>query len=126
VQLGADVGIVVGEPVVVNVVATVPVDVVDAAIVVSVRTVPVVVATEPPLVIVNVDSTGILVTVEVTTMVSKVVKGTVIVWVDVVVGDVELGVCPDVFVGTNVEELTLGMLVAKGCDVGFPPVSKVV
>ena len=125
-QLGADVGIVVGEPVVVNVVATVPVDVVDAAIVVSVRTVPVVVATEPPLVIVNVDSTGILVTVEVTTMVSKVVKGTVIVWVDVVVGDVELGVCPDVFVGTNVEELTLGMLVAKGCDVGFPPVSKVV
>jgi hypothetical protein len=126
VQLGADVGIVVGEPVVVNVVATVPVDVVDAAIVVSVRTVPVVVATEPPLVIVNVDSTGILVTVEVTTMVSKVVKGTVIVWVDVVVGDVELGVCPDVFVGTNVEELTLGMLVAKGCDVGSPPVSKVV
>lgn len=43
-----------------------------------------------------------------------------------VVGDVELGVCPDVFVGTNVEELTLGILVAKGCDVGFPPVSKVV
>lgn len=78
-QLGADVGIVVGEPVVVNVVAIVPVDVVDATMVVSVRTVPVVVATEPPLDIVNVDSTGILVTVEVTTMVSKVVNGTVIV-----------------------------------------------
>lgn len=42
------------------------------------------------------------------------------------VGDVELGACPDVFVGTSVEELTLGMLVAKGCDVGLPPVSKVV
>lgn len=56
-----------------------PVDVVDAAMVVCVRTVPVVVSTEPLLVIVNVDSTGILVTVEVTMMVSKVVNGTVIV-----------------------------------------------
>lgn len=37
-----------------------------------------------------------------------------------------LGGWPDVFVGTRVAELILGTLVAKGCDVGFPAVSKVV
>lgn len=41
-------------------------------------------------------------------------------------GEVELGIWPDVFVGTRVAELTLGMLVAKGWDVGLPAVSKVV
>jgi hypothetical protein len=42
------------------------------------------------------------------------------------VENVELAACPDVFVGTSVEEATLGILVAKGCDVGLPAVSKVV
>lgn len=41
-------------------------------------------------------------------------------------GDVELADCPDVFMGTNVEAVTLGILVGKGCDVGLPAVSSVV
>ena len=41
-------------------------------------------------------------------------------------GGVGLGDSPDVFVGTSVEAVTLGTLVAKGCDVGFPPVSSTV
>ena len=91
-----------------------PVDVVDASIVVSLRTVPVVVIVELLFVNVNVDSTAILVTVEVTRVVSNVVRGTVMVWVVVDVGEVGLADCPDVFVGTNVDAVTLGILVAKG------------
>ena len=91
-----------------------PVDVVDASIVVSLRTVPGVVIVEPLLVNIDVDSTAILVIVEVTTVVSNVVRGTVMVWVVVDVGEVGLADCPDVFVGTNVDAVTLGILVAKG------------
>jgi hypothetical protein len=69
----------VGAPSVVSVVAIVPVDVVDALMVVWLRTVPVVVVREPLLVTVSVDSTGTSVTVEVTSVVSNVVNGTVIV-----------------------------------------------
>ena len=116
----------VGEPVVVIVVAIVPVDVVEPEIVVSLSTVPVVVIVELLLVNVKVDSTGTLVRVDVTSVVSNVVRGTVMVWVVVEDGDVELGDCPDVFVGTSVDAVTLGILVAKGCDVGLPPVSSVV
>ncbi len=78
------------------------------------------------LVNVKVDSTGTSVTVDETSVVSNVVRGTVRVWVVVEDGDVELGVCPDVFVGTKVDTVALGILVAKGWDAGLPPVSRVV
>ena len=70
VQFAAAVGIVVGDPLVVTVVAIVPVDVIEPAIVVWLRIVPVVVIVVPLLVNISVDSTGTLVTVVVTRVVS--------------------------------------------------------
>lgn len=68
--------------------------------------------------------TGIVVAVDDTMIVSRVVIGTVIVWV-VVPSENDVALLKDavVFNGCKVEKDTLGILVAKGCNGGFPAVS---
>ena len=60
-------------------------------------------------------------------IVSRVVIGTVTVWI-VVPSENDVALLKDavVFNGCKVEKDTLGILVAKGCNGGFPAVSRVV
>jgi hypothetical protein len=79
------------------------------------------------VIIVNVVGTGIVVAVDDTMIVSRVVIGTIAVWV-VVPSENDVALLKDavVFNGCDVQKDTLGTLVGRCCNGGFPAVSTVV